>query len=38
MKGLKQDKTDKFAILLEKYGKLNEAVEDDRKKMNGIEQ
>lgn len=36
MKGLRQDKTERFAVLLEKYGKLSEAVEDDRKKMVGI--
>ncbi len=38
MAALKQDRMDKFADIISKYSKLMDDVEDDKKKMTGIEQ
>ena len=38
MAALKQDRMDKFADIISKYTKLLDDVDDDKKKMSGIEQ
>lgn len=35
-KALRQDRGEKFETLMEKYGKLMEAVDEDRRKMASI--